>query len=67
MVKYEDSVKAECVEMAKNGVALAEITRQKGPNPKAIQRYCEKAGVTIPKKERAPKKEKAAKEAPAKK
>ena len=61
MVKYEESVKAECVEMVKQGVALAEITRQKGPNPKAIQRYCKKAGVDIPKKVKAPKAPKAEK------
>jgi len=60
MPKYEDNVKAECVELVKQGVALAEITRQKGPNPKAIQRYCKKAGVEIPKKEKAPKAEKKA-------
>ncbi len=57
MVKYDEEVKAKCVEMVKQGTALAEITRQLGPNPKAIQRYCTKAGVTIPKKEKAPKKE----------
>lgn len=59
MAKYTDEIKAECVEKVKEGVALAEISRQLGPNPKAIQRYCAKAGVTIPK---APKKEKAKKE-----
>ncbi len=53
MPKYDDEVKAKCVEMVKSGVALAEITRQLGPNPKAIQRYCAKAGVEMPK--RAPK------------
>lgn len=61
MPKYEDEVKNKCVEMAKQGVALAEITRQLGPNPKAIQRYCKKAGVELPKaekKEKAPKAEK---------
>ena len=61
MTKYDDEKKAQCVEMVKQGVALAEITRQLGPNPKAIQRYCKKAGVDIPKKEKAPKKEKVAK------
>jgi len=66
MPKYDEKVKAECVELVKQGVALAEITRQKGPNPKAIQRYCKKAGVEIPKKPKAEKKDKAEK-APAKK
>lgn len=55
MAKYDDEVKAKCVEAVKQGVALAEISRQFGPNPKAIQRYCKAAGVDIPK---APKKEK---------
>ncbi len=55
MVKYDEKVKAECVELVKKGVALAEITRKLGPNPKAIQRYCKKAGVEIPKKEKKPK------------
>lgn len=66
MAKYDDKVKAECVEMVKKGVSLAEVSRQLGPNPKAIQRYCEKAGVVIPKpekKEKAPKAEKAPKKA----
>ena len=58
MAKYNEEVQTKCVEAVKKGVALAEITRQFGPNPKAIQRYCKKAGVEIPKK---PKKEKAPK------
>jgi len=62
MAKYDDEVKAKCVEQVKNGVALAEITRQLGPNPKAIQRYCKKAGVAVPKKEKAEKPAKAKKE-----
>jgi len=49
MVVYTDEIKAKAVEMAKKGIKLAEITRQLGCNPKAIQRYCEKAGVTLPK------------------
>jgi len=69
MPKYDEEVKTKCVEMVKQGVALAEITRQLGPNPKAIQRYCKKAGVEMPKKEKAEKKPKADKKAdkPAKK
>ena len=55
MAKYDDEAKAKCVELVKKGVALAEITRQVGPNPKAIQRYCKKAGVEIPKKEKVEK------------
>ena len=58
MPKYDEEAKAKCVEMVKQGVALAEITRQLGPNPKAIQRYCKKAGVEIPKKPKAEKKPK---------
>lgn len=68
MAKYDDKVKAQAVEMVKQNVALAEISRQLGPNPKAIQRYCKKAGVAIPKAEKKPKAEKAPKaEKPAKK
>lgn len=66
MPKYTEEVKAKCVEMVKQGVALAEITRQLGPNPKAIGRYCKKAGVAMPKKAPAVKKEKPATPAPAK-
>jgi len=55
MAKYDEETKAKAVEMAKSGMALAEITRQLGPNPKAIQRYCKKAGVELPKKEKAAK------------
>jgi len=68
MAKYTDEIKAKCVEQVKNGVALAEISRQLGPNPKAIERYCKKAGVPMPKKEKkeAPKKEAPKKEAPKK-
>jgi len=61
MPKYTEEVKAKCVELAKNGTALAEITRQLGPNPKAVQRYCKAAGVELPKKERKAKAEKASK------
>ena len=61
MVKYDDAVKAKCVEMAKEGKALAEISRELGPNPKAIGRYCKAAGFELPKKERKPKAEKEAK------
>ncbi len=52
MAKYDDSVKAQVVEAAKSGVPLAEIARQFGPNVKAIQRYCVKAGVVLPKAEK---------------
>ena len=52
MPKYSEEVKAKAVEMAKNGTPLTKITEELGPNPKAIQRYCEKAGVMLPKKER---------------
>ena len=61
MPKYDEEIKAKCVELVKQGVALAEITRQLGPNPKAIQRYCAKAGVEMPKKEKAEKPAKKAK------
>jgi len=53
MSKYDDEVKANCVEMVKAGTSLAEIARQLGPNPKAIQRYCKAAGVEVPKKVKA--------------
>jgi len=52
MAKYDEEVKAKCVELVKAGTALAEVARQLGPNPKAIQRYCKAAGVDIPKKEK---------------
>jgi len=59
MVKYTDEIKAKCVELAKEGKSFAEITRQLGPNAKAVQRYCKKAGFELPKRERKPKAEKA--------
>lgn len=52
MAKYDEKVKAECVEMVKSGSALADVSKKFGPNPKAILRYCKKAGVDVPKKER---------------
>lgn len=66
MPKYTEEIKAKCVEKVKQGVALAAITKELGPNPKAIQRYCKKAGVEMPKKPKAEKKE-AAPKAPVKK
>ena len=57
-MKYNEEVKAQCVEKVKEGLALAEISRQLGPNPKAIQRYCKAAGVEIVKKPKADKKSK---------
>lgn len=61
MAKYDDNVKAQAVEMAKQGVPLAEIARQLGPNPKAIGRYCVKAGVELPKAEKKARTKKAKK------
>jgi transposase-like protein len=58
MPKYTDEIKAKAVQMVKEGKALAEIQRQLGPNPKAIGRYCAKAGVSIPKAPKAPKTDK---------
>ena len=52
MPKYDETVKAKAVELVQSGMPLAEVSRQLGPNPKAIQRYCKKAGVDIPKAER---------------
>ena len=66
MPTYTDEVKAQCVEAVKNGMKLSEITKLYGPNPKAIQRYCKKAGVEIPKAEKAPKVDKPKKEKKAK-
>lgn len=62
MSKYGEDVQKKCVEAAKTGKPLAEIARELGPNPKAIQRYCAAAGVTLPKREKKAKAEK--KEAP---
>ena len=59
MPKYTDEVKAKCVEAVKAGKALAQITKDLGPNPKAIQRYCKKAGVEMPKKVKKPVEKKA--------
>jgi len=56
MVKYDEEIKGKCVELVKQGIALAEVSRQLGPNPKAIQRYAKAAGVVIPKKAKAEKK-----------
>ena len=53
--KYNDEVKAKCVQRVKEGVPLAKITDELGPNPKAIGRYCAAAGVEIPKQKRAKK------------
>jgi len=55
MVKYTKEIKDECVELAKAGIGLAEIARQKGPNPKAVARYCKAAGFELPKKVKAEK------------
>jgi len=55
MSKYTDEIKAKCVEMIRNGSSVSDVTKALGPNPKAIERYCVKAGVAIAKKVRAPK------------
>lgn len=57
-MKYDETVKAKAVELVKKGTSLAEVSRQLGPNPKAIQRYCKKAGVSVPKAEKATKEKK---------
>jgi hypothetical protein len=57
MAKYDVEVQNKCVELVKQGTPLAEVSRQLGPNAKAVQRYCVKAGVVIPKKEKAKKAE----------
>lgn len=62
MPKYTDEVKANCVAKVKEGVPLTKISEEFGPNPKAIQRYCEKAGVEIPKQKRAKKSDDSAEE-----
>ena len=59
MAKYNEETKAKAVEMVKNGTPLAQITKELGPNVKAIQRYCDKAGFELPKKERKVKKQEA--------
>ncbi len=55
MPKYAEEIKAQCVERAKAGESLAAISKELGPNPKAIQRYCKAAGVDIVKKPRVKK------------
>ena len=52
MVKYDEAVKAKCVEMCKAGKSLTEVSKELGPNPKAVARYCKKAGFELPKKEK---------------
>jgi transposase-like protein len=49
MSKYTEEVKAKAVELVKNGTSLLEASKQCGPNPKAIERYCKEAGVAVPK------------------
>ena len=48
--KYSEEDKAKCVEMVKAGYPLSEITAKIGPNHRSIKRYCEEAGVEIPKR-----------------
>lgn len=50
MVKYTAEIKEKAVELVKAGKTVSEITAQLGCNAKAIQRYCEAAGVVIPKR-----------------
>ena len=45
MAKYTEEVKQKAVAAAKEGMALKEIQRTIGPNPKAVLRYLVKAGV----------------------
>lgn len=54
-MKYTEEIKSKCVEAVKAGTPLSEVTKQFGPNPKAIGRYCAKAGVVIKKVAKAPK------------
>jgi len=49
VAKYSEEVKAKCVEAIKAGKKLVEVSKEFGPNPKAIQRYCKKEGVEMPK------------------
>ena len=55
MAKYTDDIKAKCVEALKAGKSVSEVTKEFGPNPKAVERYAVKAGIAIAKKVRAPK------------
>lgn len=63
MPKYAEDVQAKCVAAIKAGRPVSEVSKEFGPNPKAIGRYCAKAGVTMPKAVRAPKAPKADKPA----
>jgi hypothetical protein len=69
MPKYAEDVQAKCVAAIKAGKSVTEVSKELGPNPKAIGRYCAKAGVALPKAVRAPKAPKTEKPAaaPAKK
>ena len=52
MAKYTEEVQKQCVEAIKAGKKVSEVSKELGPNPKAIERYCKKAGVAMPKKEK---------------
>lgn len=55
--KYDQEIKDKAVEMAKSGKRLSEISKELGPGVKAIQRYCQSAGVVVKKAIRAKKEE----------
>ncbi len=55
--KYDENVKEKAVQMAQEGKTLSEISKELGPNPKAVKRYCDAAGVVIKKAEKKAKKE----------
>lgn len=47
MAKYAQDVKDKAIEMLKAGKSLAAIKQELGPNPKAVERYCKKAGIDM--------------------
>ena len=63
MAKYTPEIVAKAVALVKAGKTVTEVSKELGPNPKAISRYCAKAGVVIPKAKKAEKKTEAPKAA----
>ena len=55
MAKYTEDVKTQCVEALRAGKSISEVSKEFGPNPKAVERYAKKEGITVAKKVRAPK------------
>lgn len=53
-MRYKKDVKEQCLKMVREGYSFKVIQDQLGPNPKAIQRYCVKAGINVSEIEKKP-------------